>query len=88
MLHYPTPESEADAATLLREIEQAIDRFQLGDAERMTYELVRFHWRRHACRLEGAYRVLESLATRNLGAALEECALLRSGYAQAPRLVA
>jgi hypothetical protein len=86
--HYPTPENDAEAAALVREIEHAVDRFQLGDAERMAYELVRFHWRRHACRLEGAYRLLDSLATRNLGAALEECAGLRSGYAPAPRLVA
>ena len=81
MTHYPTPESDADAVALVGELEEALRLLQLGDAERMTYELVRFHWRREACRLDGAYAVLDAIATRNVGAALLECERLRGRFA-------
>jgi hypothetical protein len=89
MLHYPTPETDAEAAVLVTEIEQAIERLQLGEAERMLYELVRFHWRHYASRLEGAYAALDAMATHNFGASLAECERLRLQFAGATtRLVA
>ena len=88
MLHYPTPENDAEAATLVRTLEGALAGLQLGEAERMAYELVRFHWRREGCRLEGAYAVLDGIATRNVGAALAECERLRQLFAPAGRLAA
>jgi hypothetical protein len=88
LTHYPTPETEAEAAVLVTDVEQAIERLQLGEAERMLYELVRFNWRRHASRLESAYAILDALATHNLGAALAECERLRLRFAGTARLAA
>lgn len=88
MIHYPTPENDAEAAALVRGLEGALADLQLGEAERMAYELVRFHWRREGCRLEGAYAVLDGIATRNVGAALAECERLRQLFAPAGRLAA
>lgn len=88
MTHYPTPESDADAVTLVGALEEALRLLQLGEAERMTYELVRFHWRREACRLEGAYAVLDAIATRNVGVALLECGRLRERFAPVRQVAA
>ena len=88
MIHYPTPENDSEAAALVRRLENALADLQLGEAERMAYELVRFHWRREGCRLEGAHAVLDGIATRNVGAALAECELLRERFAPAGRLAA
>jgi hypothetical protein len=88
VIHYPTPENDAEAAALVRRLEAALAGLQLGEAERMAYELVRFHWRREGCRLELAYAVLDGIATRNVGAALAECERLRQLFAPAGRLAA
>lgn len=83
MTHYPTPETDAEAAALVARLEEALGALQLGEAERMTYELVRYGWRREARRLEDAYAVLDEIATRNVGAALAGCRVLRARFAPA-----
>jgi hypothetical protein len=88
VIHHPTPENDAEAAALVRRLEGALADLQLGEAERMAYELVRFHWRREGCRLELAYSVLDGISTRNVGAAHAEFEPQRPGIAPAGRLAA
>jgi hypothetical protein len=80
----PTPSDAAEAARLVRRLQHAIDELQLGDAELMTYELIRYHWRRDGRRLEPGHRIIEALATHNLGTALELCDELVSSYEREP----
>ena len=80
----PTPSDATEAALLVRRLQHAIDELQLREAELMTYELIRFPWRRDARRLEPGHRILDALATHNLGTALELCEELVSAYRREP----
>ena len=76
-----TPCDLIEAAALVEDLQRAIGALQLGDAERMTYELIRFHWQCDGRRLEPGYAILAALATHNLGDALEVCEELLAYYA-------
>jgi hypothetical protein len=80
VLRTTTPRDELEAAELVDGIERAIARLQLGDAERMAYELIRFHWQRDGRRLEPGHTILDALATHNLGDALAVCEELLAYY--------
>jgi hypothetical protein len=76
----PTPSNVQEAAGLVQRLQHEIHEFQLGEAERMTYELIRFHWQRDGRRLEPGHAILEALATRNLSNALQRCDELLDFY--------
>jgi hypothetical protein len=76
----PTPSNAHEAAALVRRLERAIHELQLGAAERMAYELIRFHWQRDGRRLDSGHAILDGLATHNLGDALERCDELLAYY--------
>jgi hypothetical protein len=76
----PTPGNAQEAAGLVQRLQHAIHELQLGEAERMTYELIRFHWQRDGRRLDHGHAILEALATRNLGNALHRCDELLDFY--------
>ena len=80
VLRTETPRDELEAAHLVDAIERAIVQLQLGDAERMTYELIRFHWQRDGRRLEAGHTILHTLATHNLGDATAVCEELLAYY--------
>jgi hypothetical protein len=80
VLRTATPRDDLEAATLVDGIERAIARLQLGDAERMTYELIRFHWQRDGRRLEPGHTILDALASHNLGNAQSICEELLAYY--------
>jgi hypothetical protein len=80
----PTPRDAHEAAGLVRRLEEAIRDLQLGAAEQMAYELIRFHWQRDGRRLESGHTIIDSLATQNLGDALERCDELLGYYLDEP----
>jgi hypothetical protein len=83
----PTPSDPGEAAVLVRRLEHAIHELQLGAAERMAYELIRYHWQRDGRRLESGHAIIEGLATHNLGDALERCDELLAYYLEEPEPV-
>jgi hypothetical protein len=80
----PTPRDAHEAAGLVRRLEDAIRDLQLGAAEQMAYELIRFHWQRDCRRLESGHAIIDGLATHNLGDALERCDELLGYYLDEP----
>jgi hypothetical protein len=76
----PTPRDADEAAGLVRRLELAIRDLQLGEAERMAYELIRYHWQRDARRLDPGHAIIDGLATHDLGDALERCDELLAYY--------
>jgi hypothetical protein len=76
----PTPCDVSEAAKLVRTLMRAIGELQLREAERMAYELIRFHWQRDGRRLEAGHAVLAGLATHDLGDALVTCTELLAYY--------
>lgn len=76
----PTPRNVHEAAGFVQRLRHEIQELQLGEAERLTYELIRFHWQRDGRRLEPGHAILEALATRNLGDALQRCDELLDYY--------
>src|SRR5262245_60805078 len=79
-----TPRDAYEAAGLVRRLEAAIRDVQLGAAEQMAYELIRFHWLRDGRRLEPGHAIIDGLATHNLGDALERCDELLAYYLDEP----
>jgi hypothetical protein len=76
----PTPRNVQEAAGFVQRLREEIHELQLGEAERLAYELIRFHWQRDGRRLEPGHAILEALATRNLGDAIERCDHLLDYY--------
>ena len=80
----PTPSDAHEAAGLVRSLEDAIRDLQLGAAEQMAYELIRFHWQRDGRRLESGHAIIDGLATHNFGDAVERCDELLAYYLDDP----
>jgi hypothetical protein len=78
----PTPRNVQESAGFVQRLRHEIHELQLGDAERLTYELIRFHWQREGRRLEPGHAILDALATRNLGDAIDRCDDLLGYYAE------
>jgi hypothetical protein len=68
-----------EVASLANEAAEAIERHDIGDAEKIIQDIIRFFWRKEHRREESAYRAIEHLAARNYGKARKEVLALAVG---------